>query len=151
MTEVTLSINRKSGKYEGRGAVPFTNQPAVRERILSDATRPDGEIPLHDTLYRRFTAHFVSGHRYVLDLGKSYLEHHGVDIQDTAASLKFLEARFANAEIFRRAIRDFSKQLPVVYEYASVDTAGMPVLRGHVAPAKRESAWETRVIPQGVI
>ncbi len=151
MPEVTLSINRKTGKYEGRGAVPFTNQPAVRERILSDVARPDQELPLGDALYRRFTVHFVSGHRYVLDLGRTYLEHHGVDIQDTAASLKFLEARFANAEVFRRSIRDFSKQLPVVYEFATVDTSGAPTLRGHVAPAKRESAWETRIIPQGVI
>lgn len=151
MAEVTLSINRKSGKYEGRGAVPFTNQPAVKERILSDASRPDPEIPLGDAVYRRFIVHFVSGHRYVLDLGKSFLDHHGVDIQDTAATLKFLEARFANAEIFRRSIRDFSKQLPVVYEFATVDVTGAPTLRGHVAPAKRESAWETRIIPPGVI
>lgn len=151
MTEVTLSINRKSGKYEGRGAVPFTNQAAVSDRQLADATRPDQEIPLTDPLYRRFTVNFVSGHRYVLDLGQHYFQHHGVDIQDPVACLKFLDARFSNAEVFRRSIRDFSKQLPVVYEFATVDRSGQPALMGHVAPPKMESAWETRVLPKGVL
>lgn len=151
MAEVTLSINRKTGKYEGRGAVPFTNQPAVKERVLSDAARPDEDMALGDTLYRRFTVHFVSGHRYVLDLSKAYLEAHGVDISDAAASLKFLDARFANAEVFRRSIRDFSKQLPVVYELAFVDSSGLPALQGHIARPKMESAWETRVLPKGLL
>ncbi|MBS2040589.1 hypothetical protein JST97_36720 [bacterium] len=123
----------------------------MRERELSDAGKPGPEIPLADPIYRRLTVYFVSGHRYVVDLGKSFFDHHGVDIQDSAASEKLLESRLNNAEVFRRSIRDFSKQLPVVYEYGALGHKGMPVLVGHQAPAKRESAWETRILPEGLL
>ncbi|MFN8608066.1 MAG: hypothetical protein U0931_11085 [Vulcanimicrobiota bacterium] len=151
MPPITLSINRKSGKYEGRGAVPFSNKATVLTRQLCDAARPGEEIPLKDPLFRRFIVHFASGHRYVADLGQTYFEHHQLDIQDAQAIEKFLEAHLNNAEVFRRCIRDFSKQIPVVYEFGAFGAKGQPLLVGHMAPAKRESAWETRIIPEGVL
>jgi len=151
MPPITLSINRKSGKYEGRGNVPFSNKPAVESRHLSDPSRPDPELSVKDPLFRRLTVSFASGHRYIADFGKAYFEHFNLDIQDTPAIEKFLGDHLNNAEVFRRSIRDFSKQLPVVYEFGVFDRKGQPMLIGHLAQPKAESAWETRVLPQGVL
>ena len=141
MEWITLEINRRTGKYEGPRAVPFGNQTAVLARQLSDPQSG------HPESYRRLTVTFASGHCYVADLRRSYVEYHRVSFLDTAAMDLWLDGRFSDSEIFRRAIRDFSKQLPVVYEQGLVDPQGAPCLSGHQAQPRTESAPDTRTLP----
>lgn len=147
MNEITVEINRRTGRYEGRGAVAFKNQPAVQTRELSDPIRPDSQTLLQEP-FRRFTVTFVSGHRYVADLGHSYFERLGVCFADPVATSALLEQRLSNAEVFRRAIRDFSKQLPLVYERGCATPQGELVIAGHVARPRAESAVDTRILPK---
>lgn len=147
MDFITVEINRKTGRYEGRGAVAFKNQPAVRTRELADPTAPDPKAPPQEA-FRRFTVTFASGHRYVADLAQSYFERFGVNFDDPAATHRLLEQTLSNAEIYRRAIRDFSKQLPLVYERGRATPQGEVVFSGHVARPRVESAVDTRTLPK---
>ena len=147
MEQKTLRINRKTGKYEGKGAVPFRNQAAVEARELSEAMAegPDG-LP-----FRRFTVKFVSGHRYIADIEKDYLTQCGIDWDDTQAVQQWFDSKLSNAEVFRRAIRDFSKQIPLVYEHWFVNGAGQLSVVGHVVKPKAESAFDKRLLPQQLL
>ena len=136
-----MQINRKTGKYEGRDAVPFTNQATVNGRELSDiATRNDSQ-------YRRLTVKFVSGHKYVADLDRSYFEFHNVDFDDPVAAKKIADSKMSDAEVFRRAISDFSRQIPIVYERWHMSKEGSLCAAGHISGPKAESAPVTRVLP----
>ncbi len=150
MDRRTISINRKTGKYEGKGAVPFTNQATVTSRELSEI-RMRETVPAHrvayDSQYRRLIVKFVSGHRYIADLDKSYFLHHGADFEDALATKKLVDSKLPDAEVFRRAIRDFSKQLPIVYERWHVSKEGALSIAGHVAVPKTEHAPDSRTLP----
>ena len=145
MDHITLKINRKTGKYEGKGAVPFRNQAKVATRELSDSMTRDAAAPPH---FRRFTVGFLSGHRYIADLEKSFFEHFGADMEDLEAATKLVDSKLSDAEVFRRAIRDFSKQLPLVYERWAVSEVGDLLVAGHVAQTNVAHAPDQRILPQ---
>jgi len=146
MDQVTLTINRKTGKYEGKWAVPFSNQAKVEERLLTDAIQREGKAS-----YRRLTVSFLSGHRYIADLDSSFFVHFGADILDREAAKKLVDSKLSDAEVFRRAIRDFSKQLPLVFERWSVSDGGHLSVVGHVAQTQVAHAPDQRILPQELL
>lgn len=148
MKQRVLEINRKTGKYEGKGAVPFSNQAAVGEREISEAMISPPESDLPGRPFRRLIVKFVSGHRYIGDFDEAYFIHNGVEFSDEAAVQKLLASKLPDSEVFRRAIRDFSKQVPIVYERWYIKQDGSLAIVGHVALPRRESASDTRSIPK---
>lgn len=148
MDQITLKINRKTGKYEGKGAIPFRNQAKVATRDLSEPATREGPEP---GPYRRFIVGFLSGHRYIADLDRSFFAHFGTDFEDLEAAQKLVDAKLSDAEVFRRAIRDFSKQLPIVYErWTCSDQGGVSVI-GHVAQVLAPHAPDQRILPQELL
>ncbi len=148
MNQKVLEINRKTGKYEGKGAVPFSNQAAVGERELSEVMISPPESDLPGRPFRRLIVKFVSGHRYIADLDETYFTQNGADFSDEAAIQKLVASKLPDSEVFRRAIRDFSKQVPIVYERWFIKPDGNLAIVGHVARPKRESASDSRSIPK---
>lgn len=146
MEQRTLPINRRSGKYEGKGALPFSNKATVADREISEILERHPDHP-HGAQFRRFTVRFVSKHRYIVDLSRGFFQHHETAIDDAAAVKKLLDSRFNDAEVFRRCIRDFSKQIPLVYELWHVNDQGQLSIAGHVAAARTEMAPDSRVLP----
>lgn len=148
-----LEINRKTGKYEGRDKVPFTNQATVSSRELSEVMTREArpELRYYDTEFRRLTVKFVSGHKFVVDLDKSFFTNQATDMADEVAAKKLVDARIPDGEVFRRAIRDFSKQLPLVYERWHMSEEGKLGMAGHVAQPKTEHALDKRVLPKELL
>lgn len=140
---VVLKLNPKTGKYEGKGAIPFRNEEAFASRGLSDSIA--GEQT--ETDYRRLTVTFRSGHRFVVDLERSFFLHQGVDLDDASAARNPVDTKLSDSEMFRRGIRDFSRQIPIVYERWSMSDPEQLRIAAHSNPTLPARAADQRIVP----